>query len=405
MRIELPKAVERFGSVRFGELQKVFELDSGLANGDESSREQPIRRVPYEEMSEIYKRMAIVVPVKSERLKLVEGVLCGIPHPCLIIIVSNSPTEPVDRFNLEEDVLREFCTFTGKHALLVHQKDPVLAEAFKKTGYKEILNRKGQIRDGKAEGMLIGTLLANLAGRDYVGFVDADNYFPGAVEEYIREYAAGFAISRSPYAMVRIAWHSKPKIVESKLFFRKWGRTSSRTNELLNRLISHYTGFDTEIIKTGNAGEHALTMELANTIDYSAGYSIEPYHLVDLLEKYGGVIEPPGKRSIQEQVEIYQIESRNPHLHEAGDQEHIREMSYQALSVVYHSRICPSKLKSELRREAVNRGFIEKDREPAKPHYFRSLNRVDLDKFRFAIESTPYAKVAAAEAKAKPQVN
>ncbi|MEJ2083582.1 MAG: mannosyl-3-phosphoglycerate synthase [Acidobacteriota bacterium] len=317
MRIELPKAVERFGSVRFGELQRVFELDSGLANGANASREQPIRQVPYEELSEIHKRTAIVVPIKGERLKLVEGVLCGIPHR----------------------------------------------------------------------------------------FVDADNYFPGAVEEYIREYAAGFAISRSDYSMVRIAWHSKPKIVESKLFFRKWGRTSSRTNEFLNRLISHYTGFDTEVIKTGNAGEHALTMELANTIGYSAGYSIEPNHLIDLLERFGGVIEPPAKSRIKDQVEVYQIESRNPHLHEAGDQEHIREMSYQALSVVYHSRICPPKLKTELRREAVTRGFIEKGTEPTKPHYFPSLNGIDRDRFRASIESTPYGRMAEEEAESRHRVS
>ncbi|MEJ2079220.1 MAG: mannosyl-3-phosphoglycerate synthase [Acidobacteriota bacterium] len=405
MRIELPKAVERFGSVRFGELQRVFELDSGLANGANASREQPIRQVPYEELSEIHKRTAIVVPIKGERLKLVEGVLCGIPHPCLIIMVSNSPTRPVDRFHLEADVLRDFCTFTGKHALLVHQKDPILTTAFEQAGYKEILNRQGRIRDGKAEGMLIGTLLASLAGKDYVGFVDADNYFPGAVEEYIREYAAGFAISRSDYSMVRIAWHSKPKIVESKLFFRKWGRTSSRTNEFLNRLISHYTGFDTEVIKTGNAGEHALTMELANTIGYSAGYSIEPNHLIDLLERFGGVIEPPAKSRIKDQVEVYQIESRNPHLHEAGDQEHIREMSYQALSVVYHSRICPPKLKTELRREAVTRGFIEKGTEPTKPHYFPSLNGIDRDRFRASIESTPYGRMAEEEAESRHRVS
>lgn len=395
MRIELPRAVERFGSVRFGELQRVFELDSGMANGDHPLREQAIRQVPYEELSEIYNQMAIVVPVKSERLKLVEGVLCGIPHPCQIIIVSNSPTEPVDRFNLERDVLREFCTFTGKNALLVHQKDPVLSRAFQEAGYPEILDSEGVVRNGKAEGMLIGTLLAGLAGKKYVGFVDADNYFPGAVEEYIREYAAGFALSRSAYAMVRIAWHSKPKIVESKLFFRKWGRTSSRTNEILNGLISHYTGFDTEIIKTGNAGEHALTMDLANTIDYSAGYSIEPYHIVDLLEKFGGVIDSPERAEIQDQVEVYQIESRNPHLHEAGDQEHIREMSYQALTVVYHSRICPEKMKAEIRREAVTRGFIKKDEDLARPHYFPSLRNIDRDKFLSAIGGTPYGLLMA----------
>lgn len=390
MRIELPKNVERFGSVRFGDLQKVFELDSGLGNGSLPSPTHAIQQIPYKELCRIYEEMAIVVPVKSERLKLIEGVLCGIPHPCLIIIVSNSPKEPVDRFNLERDVLRDFCTFTGKKALLVHQRDPVLSRAFQKANYPQILDSGGRVRNGKAEGMLVGTLMADLAGKKYLGFVDADNYFPGAVEEYIREYAAGFSIARSPYAMVRIAWHSKPKIVESKLFFRKWGRTSSRTNYVLNQLISHYTGFDTEIIKTGNAGEHALTMELANLIDYSAGYSIEPYHIVNLLEKFGAVSKSPVQEVMREQVEVYQIESRNPHLHEAGDQEHIREMSHQAMSVIYHSEICPEPLKKELRREAVTKGFIEKGEDLPVPHYFPALSTIDRGRFFEEIGETPY---------------
>jgi mannosyl-3-phosphoglycerate synthase len=234
MRIELPKNVERFGAIKFGDLQKVFELDSGTGNGVIPQPSDAIQKIPYEQLCDIYKDMAIVVPVKSERLKLIEGVLCGIPHPCLIIIISNSPTSPVDRFNMEQDALRDFCTFVDKNAIIAHQKDPILARAFKESRYSDILDDKGMVRDGKAEGMLIATILAWMAGKEYIGFVDADNYFPGSVEEYIREYAAGFNICRSPYAMVRIAWHSKPKIVESKLFFKKWGRTSTNTNALLN---------------------------------------------------------------------------------------------------------------------------------------------------------------------------
>ena len=241
MKIELPKNMERFGAVCFGGLQKVFELDAGAINGISPDRTNAIQTIAYTELHKIYTDMAIIVPVRAERLKLIDGVLCGIPHPCLIIIVSNSPIEPVDRFRIERDAVNDICTFTGKRVLIVHQKDPVIAKAFKKVGYRRILDRKGTIRDGKAEGMIIGMMLAKLAGKKYVGFVDADNYFPGSVEEYIREYAAGFIISRSPYVMVRIVWHSKPKIVERKLFFRKWGRTSANTNALLNKFISHYT--------------------------------------------------------------------------------------------------------------------------------------------------------------------
>jgi mannosyl-3-phosphoglycerate synthase len=393
MRIELPKTWERFGAVKFGELQKVFELDCGEDNGACYDDNHIIQQIPYPLLNDVYKDMALVVPVRSERLKLIEGVLCGIPHTCMIIIVSNSPTTPVDRFKMEQDALRDFCAFVGKNALIAHQKDKALAEAFDASGYTSILDENGKVRDGKAEGMLIGTVLAWLAGKKYVGFVDSDNYFPGSVEEYIREYASGFTLSRSPYAMVRIAWHSKPKIVESKLFFRKWGRTSSGTNQLLNKMISHYTGFETEIIKTGNAGEHALTMTLALNLDYSEGYSIEPYHIINLLERYGGIIESPVGDAMQKSVEVYQIESRNPHLHEAGDKEHIDRMSYLAMQVVYHSPVCPEPLKKEIRRSATARGHLKAGEDVPTPRRFPPLSTIDHDSFMKEICGAPYGRL------------
>jgi mannosyl-3-phosphoglycerate synthase len=397
MRLEQPKNVERFGAVRFGDLQKVFELDSSGSEEFAPTANQPIRAISHRDLYKIQRDMAIVIPVRSERLKLIEGVLCGVPHPCLIIVVSNSPLKPVDRFSMEVDALNDFCQFVGKNALIVHQKDAALADAFRNAGYTSILDSNGVVHDGKAEGMLIATVLAQLAGKKYIGFVDADNYFPGAVEEYIREYAAGFTIANSRYSMVRIAWHSKPKIVESKLFFRKWGRTSANTNQLLNALVSHYTGFETEVIKTGNAGEHALSMELAMNLDYSAGYSIEPYHLVNILERFGGFTQSSDMPEImKEKVEVYQIESRNPHLHEAGDDTHIDAMRYLAMQVIYHSPICPDPLKREIRRDAARRGYVRAGvTELDKPRYFPALSSIDTEAFLKDISSRPYGRLLA----------
>jgi mannosyl-3-phosphoglycerate synthase len=393
MRIEMPREVERFGTIRFGGLQKVFELDSGLKKDILPEKGSTITQVPYEELYDIEKDMAIVVPVYKERLKLVEGVLCGIPHQCLIIIVSNSPTSPVDRYTMEKEALRDFCTFVNKNALIVHQKDPLFTKAFKNTGYTSILNKKGEIRDGKAEGMILGKMLARLAGKKYIGFVDADNYFPGAVAEYIHEYAAAFALSRSKYSMVRIAWHSKPKITESKLLFRKWGRTSQNTNRFLNKLITQFTGYETEIIKTGNAGEHAMTSELAMTIDYSSGYSIEPYHIINLMEKFGGINQSPFPEVMKSGVEVYQVESRNPHLHEAGDVEHVEEMSFLAMQTVYHSPLCKEKLRKEILNEMVRRKNIERGKIPPRPHILPALCSIDLKSFFRDIKEAPCAKL------------
>jgi mannosyl-3-phosphoglycerate synthase len=393
VRIEIPREVERFGAVRFGGLQKVFELDSGLIRESPPKKGSTIVQIPYQELYEIEQDMAVVVPVYKERLKLIEGVLCGIPHACLIIIVSNSPTRPVDRYTMEKEALRDFCNFVNKDALIVHQKDPLLAKAFKKAGYNSILNRKGEIRDGKAEGMIIGKILALLAGKKYIGFVDSDNYFPGAVAEYIHEYAAAFALSRSKYSMVRIAWHSKPKITESKLFFRKWGRTSENTNRFLNRLIAQYTGYETEIIKTGNAGEHAMTSELATILDYSTGYSVEPYHIINLMEKFGGIDESPFPEVMKSGVEVFQIESRNPHLHEAGDIEHVEEMSFLAMQTMYHSPLCRDRLKKEILNEMVKRKTLVKGKTPPKPHILPALCSIDLKSFLKDIAGAPCAKL------------
>lgn len=392
MRIELPRESERLGGVIFYGVQKVFELDGGLHTETDRNAENPIIwRISYEMRLEIERQMAIVVPVRNERIRLIEGVLCGIPHNCLTIVVSNSPREPVDRFWIEKDSIERLGKFINKRILVVHQKDPALAQALAEGGYPELLDEHGLIKNGKAEGILVATLLAKLAGKKYVGFVDSDNYFPGAVLEYVREYSAGFALAQSPYSMVRIAWHSKPKIVESSLFFAKWGRVSMRTNQILNELIGYYTGFGTEVIRTGNAGEHALSLDLAMLMSYAAGFAIEPYHFIDLWEKFGGILPSPYPKLMREYIEIFQIESRNPHLHESKGEDHVEGMSFEALQAVYHSPICPPALKEELLQEMRERQFVQADEEPARLICYPPLERIDLDRFCRALQNEPYA--------------
>lgn len=392
MRIEIPREAERFGANHIFGVQKVYELDSGLCQDAPAAENSVIQNLPYETLYEIERDMAVVVPIRDERLKLLEGVLFGIPHQCTVIVVSNSRRAPVDRFKMERDAIETWSRFTQKRLLLIHQKDPFLARALAEAGYPYILDETERIADGKAEGMIAATLLARLLGKRYIGFIDADNYFPGAVYEYVHEYAAGFALSNSPYTMVRIVWHSKPKVVQSQLFFAKYGRTSVVTNRFLNQLISYYTGFETEVVRTGNAGEHAMTIELAMLLDYATGYAIEPYHYIDLLEKYGGVIESAHPEVMQHQVNLFQIESRNPHLHESKGEAHIDEMIFAALQVIYHSRICPEPIKREVLRELYRRGILAKGEEPPSPRIYPSLLHVDLEAFLNALWRAPYAE-------------
>src|ERR1043165_4884753 len=280
MKLDVPRFTERFGSVSLHGVQRVYELDSGHKNKHPKTESEVIRSIDDEIISKIESEMSIVIPIKGERLKLLEGVLSGIPHDCLTIIVSNSPREPIDRYKLEREAIEQFNRFAEKNSLIVHQKDPGVSEALREIGYTDLLLDDGTVRSGKAEGMIIGMLLAKMSGKDYVGFIDADNYVPGAVNEYVKIFASGIAMSTTPYTMVRVSWIYKPKVSDSGVYFSKWGRVSEVTNQYLNSLISYYTGFETEVMRTGNSGEHCMSMKLAELLTYSPGFSVEPYEIV-----------------------------------------------------------------------------------------------------------------------------
>jgi len=381
MRIEIPTSAERFGANLFYKVQKIYELDGGHGVDSEfESRFHVIQQIPYERIHEIEKDLAIIIPVKDERLRLLEGVLCGIPHDCLPIILSNSKSEPIDRFRMERNMVDTFCRYAKKKFVIAHQRSPELARMFLEGGYPHLLDGEGLIRHGKAEGMLAGIALAHLAGKKYVGFIDSDNHFPGAVFEYVRIFSAGLSQAKTPYSMVRIQWHSKPKIVENDLFFAKWGRVSRITNQYLNQFLGHFTGYETEVLRTGNAGEHALSMPLALSLDYSTGFSVETYHFVSLMEKFGGVMPTPFPEIMKNGVEVFQIESRNPHLHEVtkGD-DHINEMIEYSLSVLWHSNICPTSLKTEISDELNRLKIIQKNAEPVKLRQYPVLSSIDFE--------------------------
>jgi len=290
VRIESSRYTERFGAIQLHDVQKVLELDSGRAKEGTPQEALAVLKIDEDTIKDYEEKMAIVIPTKNEKLKLFEGVIAGVPHECLKIVVSNSERKKFDRFRMERDALAQYCRFTQRRALIVHQKDPRLGEALQAAGYPELLDDQGLVRDGKAEGMIVGMLLAKMIGKDYVGFIDADNYFPGSVWEYVRCYAAGFSLAETPYAMVRVLWRYKPKMSVHGLYFKKWGRVSQVTNRVMNTLLSHKMGFDTEIIKTGNAGEHAMSLQLAEILPYASGFAIEPQELLSLFEGYGGVL-------------------------------------------------------------------------------------------------------------------
>src|SRR3972149_6351444 len=339
MILEIPRRTEHIGAVRLHYVQRVYELDSGSRKFATKARDA-VATISTSDIEKVNRRMAIVIPIKNEKLKLLEGVLSGVPHDCHVIVVSGSKRSPVDRFMMETKMIKEFNHYVEDEILLIHQQDPGFSEAYKTLGFDSILDKEGLVRLGKAEAMYMGILMAKMLGKDYVGFIDADNYVPGAVHEYVEIYAAGFILAESPYSMARVSWVYKPKIVQDKLFFPKFGRVSEISSQHLNRLIESYTGFGTDIIKTGNAGEHAMSMRLAELLPYASGYAVETYEIINALEQFGGVLPCANPQVTAKGVDILQIETRNPHLHEVKGDEHIQDMLQTSLDIIYNSPIC-----------------------------------------------------------------
>ena len=396
MRLGESFRTERFGAVRIHELQRVIELDSGEGRIGESARtSRGSLIIPLDAIRAIEREMVIVVPCMNETRRVIEGVLSGIPHGCLIVVVSNSSRQPVDRYEIEVQTVEQFCRIAERPAVTVHQRDPGLAAAFKAAGMPELIDADGLVRSGKGEAMLVGMAMAAISGRRYIGYVDADNYVPGAVNEYVKAYAAGLHLAGSPYSMVRISWHSKPKVQDGRLFFSRRGRTSEVTNSFLNHLIAEYSGFGTEMIATGNAGEHALSLELGLRMRLAGGFAVEPFEYVDLFEQFGGVLESAPPEIIPPSVPVLQIETCNPHFHDNKGAEHVHDMRMQALNVLYHSPICLPAVRTAILSFMVGQGVLAPGEEPPRERIYPPVGSLALDLLLDALtaEATSFTQV------------
>jgi mannosyl-3-phosphoglycerate synthase len=379
MRLERPHRTERFGAVRIHELQRVIELDSGHGDGPAGPAGNTLQ-IPPEAIRDIQQDMVIVVPCMNETRRVIEGVLSGIPHGCLIVLVSNSVREPVDRYEIEAQTAEQFCELAERPAITVHQRDPGLAAALKAAGAADLIDETGLLRSGKGEAMLVGLALASLTGRRYVGYIDADNFVPGAVNEYCKAYAAALHLADSPYAMVRISWHSKPKLRDGRLFFSRRGRASELTNQFLNQLIGEYCGFGTDVVATGNAGEHAFTLDLGLKLRLAGGYAVEPFEYLDLFEQFGGVLESRHPEVLERSVSVAQIETRNPHFHDDKGDHHVQDMRLQALNVLYHSAVCLPSVRADIQEYLAGQGRLAAGEEPPRERIYPPVGTLALDR-------------------------
>ncbi|MEN8614963.1 bifunctional mannosyl-3-phosphoglycerate synthase/mannosyl-3 phosphoglycerate phosphatase [Dehalogenimonas sp. THU2] len=380
MRLERTRQTEHLGSVSIYGVRRVLELDSGAKN-PQINENAEVQKIEREAIDEIEKKMVIVLPIMNEDVKVFEGVLSAMPHECFIIVLSNSQRGEIDTFRVEQDILSRFCQTTKRQALIVHQKDPAMARALSEAGYPEILGEDGLIRNGKSEGMILGILLSKLLSKEYVGFIDTDNYIPGAALEYVKHYAAAFSLAKTPYVMTRIQWRYKPKIM-GELYFKKWGRVSEITNKHLNNLVSAMGKFETDILKTGNAGEHAMSLALAERLNYGTGYAVETEELISILEQFTGMLPITNKDASEKGVEVFQTETVNPHLHaDKGDEHVVLEMMQPSLSVIYHSPLCQEKTRELILTELVEAGCLEPGQEPPPVRLMPPPQKADMARF------------------------
>src|ERR1044072_3275674 len=112
---------ERFGAVRIHELQRGIELGSGARESRVSS-EAGSRIVGPDSLRAVETQMVVVVPCMNETRSVIEGVLSGIPHDCLIVLVSNRHRLPRDPYQIEAQTVEQFCRLAGRSAITVHQK-------------------------------------------------------------------------------------------------------------------------------------------------------------------------------------------------------------------------------------------------------------------------------------------
>jgi mannosyl-3-phosphoglycerate synthase len=178
--------------------------------------------------------------------------------------------------------------------------------------------------------------------------------------------------------MVRNLWRYKPKIEEEELHFKKWGRISQISNKYMNELISGKSGFDTEVVQTANSGEHAMSLELAKILPYASGFASEVQEFVSILEMFGGTL-PQEHDLMGKEAEILQLQTRNPHFHEAKGEEHLGEMLTSSLSVIYHSPLAQAKLKEQICGELRLQQLLAADEEPPRVKTISPPQKVDLE--------------------------
>ncbi len=304
-------------------------------------------------LNEFLSHTAFVVSHKSESVETLLRVLWYIPVNSTIIIVTNCQEQA------REELANALKTRLTDHqqTYLIHQKDAQIARLFKTVGVPHILGKDGRVRNGKGEGMYIGALAAQQLGYlRWLIFYDADNFVPSALLEYTfamcRLFTATPASAFPPaqqHALdlhnVRICWSSKPDMKNLNLDARILGRTSKVVSPVFDDLLTGWFGSHDHPIYSSNAGEQGMTLRTATTLRFSSGFSVETFHLLDLL--YQAVMA----QNQAGEVIFQQYLSKSPHFHEKKGERHIKKMIEESLGCFFHfEEALPATVKDRLQQ-------------------------------------------------------
>ncbi len=279
-------------------------------------------------MAHFLAHTAFVISHKSESIETLLGVLWYLPTNSPTIVVTNCPEQHT------RDILYGIQTrlTSHKNIYVVHQKDEQVARFFQEHGVAHILGDDGLVRNGKGEGMYIGTLCASLLRySQWVVFYDADNLVPCALLEYTLAMGRLFLAARSPNLSylqretvplhnIRICWASKPSLQSGKLEENLLGRCTRVISPIFQGILEEWFGIGNHPVISSNAGEQGMAIQTAEALRFSSGFSVETFQLLDFLFKAAQFDTYSGEMLLQ------QYQSQSPHFHTKREDGHIKDM-------------------------------------------------------------------------------
>jgi mannosyl-3-phosphoglycerate synthase len=105
-----------------------------------------------------------------------------------------------------------------------------------------------------------------------------------------------------------------------------------------------------------------------------------------MFENFGGILPTKDIKVMEQGIDIFQIETRNPHLHEERGNEHLNEMLLSSLSTIYHSPLCDEELKQAVLAELIGQGILKKGEEPPPVYINAPLKKVKVTQLVDAIQ-------------------